>query len=92
MSEQAVGIAAKLYQCRKSALFLLGHEKFKAKVAEWEPIIMKVMADQGCDAVRASMILAERLEANGHDGMPTMMLFGVCVEMLEPTPGLAESV
>ena len=88
MSEQMVGIAVKLYDCRRTALSVLGPEKFKVKVAEYRTFIEYAMAKHDCDEIRATMKIAEMIEKGGYDGWPTILAFATCVEMLEPTPGL----
>jgi len=85
MSEQAIGIAQKLYDCRRTALFVLGPQRFKAKVEEFRPIIQAAMAKHDCDEVRATMEIVKLLNSGGHDGMPTLIAFAACVEILEPS-------
>lgn len=83
MSEKIVSIAARLYECRRTALSLLGPEKLKAKVEDWRPIIEAAMKKHNVDVIKAGMEVAKVLNADGDNGMGTMIVMAVCVEMVE---------
>lgn len=88
MSEQVVNIAKQMYDSRRLALSLLGPEKFKAKIAEYQPLIHGIMKKLTCNEIVATTDLIRILVNGGHDGMPVMLALAACVELLEPTEGL----
>lgn len=89
ITEKHVDIAKKMYDSRRCALFLLGPEKFKAKVEGYRPIIQDLMDKWKCDEIKATMKIVEMLISKGQDdGMAVMLAFAACVEMVEPTQGI----
>jgi hypothetical protein len=80
-----IQMVAKMYEARDTVLFLLGTEKFKAKVEEYRPFIEGVMKRDDCSEIAATVEICNKLAAAGHDGMPVLLVLAVCVEIMEPT-------
>jgi hypothetical protein len=87
-TEKQVNLAAKLYDARKTALALLGPEKFKTEIAEYQHYIRCAQDKLNCNEVQAVTDIVKTLMKGGHDGIPIMLALAAYVEMIEPTPGL----
>lgn len=74
-----------MYDFRRTALSLLGPEKYKTKIAEYQPFIKGVMLDKECNEILATIDVIEKLIEGGYDGMPVMLALAACVELIEPT-------
>jgi len=84
MSEQAIEIAAKMYEGRKLMKQLLG-EVYKARVARTRKVIEGVMECHDLTVMEAThRCLKEIAEREPHgNGMMTAMILATAVEMIE---------
>ena len=76
-----VQIAAKLYECRDAAKFLLG-DKYHERMAAYGEIVKSTANAMECGEIKAAMTLASK---NG--GMAAMLYMASVVEMTEPSNG-----
>lgn len=85
-SEKVIEIANKMYQARKTALGLLGPEKFREKVAEYSSFIRGAMKKHECEEITAAMEIITVLQSKGDmdTGVAQMLTLAACVEMIEP--------
>lgn len=79
MSEQAVKIAATLYQARDAMRTLLG-DRYRERCQFWVDSINRVMQRRGCNEMEAALELAKEVQAN--HGSPAVLL-AAAVEMIE---------
>lgn len=71
-----------MLRCRKSTKFLDG-EKWPETFKEYSTIIKAVMSKHKCDELQAVLKL-HTLDSVKNSGMMSMIIMGVCAEMLEP--------
>lgn len=80
--EQLVGMASKLYQCRKTARFLHG-EKYVERVEEYKAILANNMPRHGNDVLKTVIFLANEIkDKDGSEGA-TILLMAAAVEIIE---------
>lgn len=79
MSEQAVKIAATLYQARDAMRTLLG-DRYRERCQYWVDSINRVMQRHGCDEMAATIELAKEIQLRGGG---SGVLFAAYVEMIE---------
>ena len=82
--EQAIRIAAKLYEARDAMQRLMGARYFTA-VGHWRAVVRACMARHACPASETPLHLEKDLSEAGHqlDGSETAMLFSAVVEEIE---------
>lgn len=78
-SEQAVKMAAKLYECRDAARNLLGAH-YKRDMDLWAIAIRGVADADKCSEMVAAMKMAKEA-----DGFGAIVILAACVEMTEPS-------
>lgn len=83
-SEQVVRLAAKLYEYRDAARFLLG-ERYAEVIGHYQHHIRQVMDREGCDEIPAAMKLCEVFRARGEPPSATIAAVAAAVEMVEGT-------
>ncbi len=79
MSEQAVKIAATLYQARDAMRAILG-DRYREHCQFWVDSINRVMQRRGCNEMQAALELAKELKAKGGG---VEVLLAATVEMIE---------
>lgn len=79
MSQQAVQIAAKLYEARDAMKMLLG-VKYAERIRETARHIRQLMEVRKCGELQAALDLATAVQQDG--GNPAIV-FAACVEMIE---------
>lgn len=93
--QQAVEIAAKLYQCRKQQIFLGGEDKFRELVAEWKPLFDGIMQHESIGPIPALHEMLKRPDIQEREieskGLLTHLLCAVACELAEPTVTSGES-
>ena len=80
-TEQHVGIAAQMYECRATARRLLG-ERFKPKMREFGKIVQAVAKRDNCNEIVAGATVIKEAKLFGMD---SLMLMAAVVEMVEPS-------
>ena len=83
-TEQHVGIAAQMYECRATARRLLG-ERFKPKMREFGKIVQAVAKRDNCNEIVAGATVIKEAKLFGMD---SLMLMAAVVEMVEPSNDL----
>lgn len=81
MSEQAVDIAGKLYSARRSLKSLFPSE-YQERIAPWQEVIRRVMADKGLSELKALIDILGNMQ--GHE-ISQLWVMAAVVEMLEPS-------
>lgn len=81
-----IQMAAQMYDARDKVIFLMGREKFQAKVEEYRPLIGGIMERDGCNEIAATIDICEKLADAGYDGIHALLALASCVEIMEPTP------
>lgn len=76
-----VGIAAKMYEARRTLKFLLP-DQFHARCQHWQEIIKKVSAGKELSDLEA---VIDMLRVIQPDGMAQLWLLAAYVEMIEPS-------
>lgn len=81
-SEQAIGIAAKMYDAR-STLKRLCPDKFYDRCKEWQEVILKVSVGKGISELEAVIDMLQTLKESS--GMSVLWVLAAYVEMVEPS-------
>jgi len=82
--EKQIGIAHKLYQCRRTAWQIFGDDTPDV-LAEWISVIKKEMAATGKDELLSCLALAEQAVGKEKEGIRIMLIMAAAVEMIEPS-------
>ena len=83
--ENAVQMAAKLYECRDAARNILGG-RYAEKMAEYGAAVQGIAAERCCGILEAGTTLAK---ATG-GGMSAILVLAATVEIIEPSNGGSE--
>lgn len=81
MGEQAIKLAAKLYEMRDGAKQLLG-DRYPARMAEFRKAIEMVQAKKNLDALKAAMDICQHVDG---DGFEVIFVMAAALEMIEPS-------
>jgi len=80
-TEQHVAMAAKMYECRATARWLLG-DKYREHMDERAKVVRAVAKRDNCnDIVAGATVIKEA----GLQGMDALLLMATVVEMTEPS-------
>lgn len=79
--EEAVGIAAKMYKCRKAARFLFG-DKYREKVQFYIDTIQQVCKANGVNEIKAILQLCKDKKVAENE-VAVMMLMSAALEISE---------
>lgn len=80
-TEQQVEIAAGMYECRKTARFILG-DRFRPKMEELAVVVDAVAKRDKCDVIVAGATVIKDGEL---EGMGALLLMAAIVEIVEPS-------
>lgn len=81
-SERAVGVAAKMYDARRT-LKSLCPEKYFERCREWQDVIKKIAADNNWSELETVIDILGRLKHES--GMSVLWVLAAYVEMVEPS-------
>ena len=84
--EQQIKIAARLYECRDAARFLLG-ARYATALTPWRALISDQMARAQMSVSQAVLYLGERTPVG--DGAALLLMMAAAVEMIEEPPEIA---
>lgn len=79
-AEEQVQMAAKLYECRRTARTLLG-DRYKAKIQPIKDGLIAIAARDGVSVLSAAIAAAKRV-----DGLDSILVLAAAVEIAEPSP------
>lgn len=81
--ERDVELMHEIFECRKSARFLL-RDSYDKSVKPYRDLLVKVMAKEKLMPLQAALRLAQHLPAS--DAVPTMLLMAAALDEIESVP------
>lgn len=82
--EKQIGIAAKLYEMRRTAWNIFGDATPKI-LEPWKATIRHKMSVTGKDELLSALALAEESKGKDREGVRIMLIMAAVVEIIEPT-------
>jgi hypothetical protein len=84
MSEQLVGVAARMYECRRTCRSLFG-DRFQEIMDGYGKTIRQVAAERNIEILAAALAIATEKQAIDSDPFIIVCLMAAAVEIVDPT-------